>query len=297
MAIIDIPSASVTKIAALGTKDHSLAANAFDGGDRDGGKIQDPKFPNDPAKTIDSGKINIKTWPVVGLYQPDSIASVRIAGADYLVIANEGAGRDVETARVSTLNLDPIKFPNAADLKKATQLGRLNVSKTSGDPDGDGDIDVLKSFGGRSFSILSASGQMLWDSGSQFETNIAALHPLSFNVSNTNNTMDDRSDDKGPEPEGVALGKAFGRNYAFISLERIGGVMVYDISTPTAPQFVEYAFNRDFTVPVALEDAGDLGAEGMVFIKAEDSPNGSPLLVVANEVSGTTTLFELVKVK
>ena len=94
---------------------------------------------------------------------------------------------------------------------------------------------------------------------------------------------------------GAPLGKAFGRNYAFIALERIGGVMVYDIPTPAAPQFVEYVNNRDFTVPVALDGAGDLGAEGMTFIKADDSPSGSALLVVANEVSGTTTIFEVAK--
>ncbi|HWB04294.1 MAG TPA: choice-of-anchor I family protein [Verrucomicrobiales bacterium] len=286
VAIVNINEAKVTNIVGLGTKDHSLAANAFDASDRDSAK--------------GTGSINIRTWPVRALYQPDGIASLRIAGNDYLVIANEGSARDAagpgnEAARLGTLTLDPVLFPDAASLKLNAQLGRLNVSKFAGDTDGDGDIDVIKTFGGRSFSILSASGQMLWDSGSQFESIIAAQEPLFFNSANTANNFDDRSDDKGPEPEGVAVGKAFGKYYAFIGLERVSGVMVYDISTPTAPVFVEYVNNRDFTVAPALPAAGDLGSEGLTFIKAEDSPNGSPLLVVANEVSGTTTLYELVK--
>ncbi len=286
VAILDIKAGTVQSIRALGTKDHSLAVNAFDPSDRD--------------SATGTGIIKIGTWPVQGLYEPDSIEAVRIKGKDYLVIANEGSARDAagpgnEAGRLATFTLDPVLFPNAADLKKNANLGRLSVSKATGDTDGDGDIDRIQGFGGRSFSILDASGAMIWDSGSQFETMLAALHPLNFNCSNSNNLLDDRSDDKGPEPEGVALGKAFGRNYAFISLERIGGFFVYDISTPAAPEFVQYVNNRDFTVAPALDAAGDLGAEGMAFIKAEDSPNGSPMLVVANEISGTTTIFEAAK--
>jgi len=35
--------------------------------------------------------------------------------------------------------------------------------------------------------------------------------------------MDDRSDDKGPESEGVTIASLFGRTYLFVMLERIGG--------------------------------------------------------------------------
>jgi hypothetical protein len=95
----------------------------------------------------------------------------------------------------------------------------------------------------------------------------------------------------------VVLGTAFGRTYAFIGLERIGGVMVYDVSVPTAPEFVQYANYRDFTQPTDSLAAGDLGPEGLLFISEENSPNGKPLLVISNEVSGTTTIFEISKVK
>ena len=42
-----------------------------------------------------------------------------------------------------------------------------------------------------------------------------------------------------------------------------------------------------------LATAGDLGPEGLVFIPAAQSPNGRPLLVVGNEVSGTTAVLQL----
>ncbi|MDO5513411.1 MAG: alkaline phosphatase, partial [Corynebacterium sp.] len=109
-----------------------------------------------------------------------------------------------------------------------------------------------------------------------------------FNSNHTEANFEGRSDDKGPEPEGVALGVINDRTYAFIGLERIGGVMVYDVTTPSAAQFVTYVNNRDFS-----DNSGDLGAEGLVFIPAADSPNEKNLLVVGNEVSGTTTVFEI----
>ncbi len=108
-----------------------------------------------------------------------------------------------------------------------------------------------------------------------------------------NGSFDDRSDDKGPEPEGVTVGKVGGRHYAFIGLERIGGIMVYDVSNPVAPRFVQYINNRDFSGDAKLGTAGDLGPEGIVFIDGASSPTRKPLLVVANEVSGTTTIYRI----
>ncbi|MBD3165841.1 T9SS type A sorting domain-containing protein, partial [bacterium] len=84
--------------------------------------------------------------------------------------------------------------------------------------------------------------------------------------------------------------------YLFLGLERMGGFMVYDISDPAEPQFETYVNNRDFSVtvdPDNLEAVGDLGPEGLVFIPAADSPNGNNLLVVANEVSGSVSIWEV----
>jgi hypothetical protein len=88
----------------------------------------------------------------------------------------------------------------------------------------------------------------------------------------------------------VALGTIDGHTYAFVTLERIGGVVVYDVSNPAAPTFVQYINNRDFS---GTDPAGDLGPEGITFIKAADSPTGQPLLAVANEISGTVTLYAI----
>ncbi|MFM7576255.1 MAG: choice-of-anchor I domain-containing protein, partial [Microcystaceae cyanobacterium] len=134
---------------------------------------------------------------------------------------------------------------------------------------------------------------LVYDSGDDFEQITGTFFPDYFNASNSNNNFDNRSDDKGPEPEGLVLGEIEGRSYAFIGLERIGGVMVYDVSNPQTPQFVQYLNNRNFSVATNSPEAGDLGPEGLTFIKAEESPNGKALLVVANEVSGTTTIYEI----
>ena len=134
---------------------------------------------------------------------------------------------------------------------------------------------------------------MVFDSRDALELITAKAYPSNFNASNTINTFDNRSDDKGPEPEGVVIGKVFGKPYAFIGLERIGGVVVYDVSDPLAPRFVQYANNRDFTADPTTPAAGDLGPEGLVFISAQESPSGRPLVVTGNEISGTTTIYEI----
>jgi hypothetical protein len=113
------------------------------------------------------------------------------------------------------------------------------------------------------------------------------------------------SDDKGPEPEGVALGEIDGRTYAFIGFERVGGIAVYDVTEPTRASFTAYVNNRDLTVSAedeidagadpadVLTRAGDLGPEGLAFISAADSPTGEPMLAVGNEVSGSTTMYAI----
>ncbi|MFM7384426.1 MAG: choice-of-anchor I family protein, partial [Microcystaceae cyanobacterium] len=241
--------------------------------------------------------INIRSWPIYGMFQPDAIASYQFNGQTYYITANEGDVREyegyAEAKRIKDLSLDPTAFPNGAELKADANLGRLQITTELGDPDGDGDFDALYSFGGRSFTIWDSQGRLVYDSGDDFEQITGTFFPDYFNASNSNNNFDNRSDDKGPEPEGLVLGEIEGRSYAFIGLERIGGVMVYDVSNPQTPQFVQYLNNRNFSVATNSPEAGDLGPEGLTFIKAEESPNGKALLVVANEVSGTTTIYEI----
>ncbi len=284
MAVLDIPSATFTKIVGLGFKDHLQSPNKLDASDRD------------VPGSSNNGIINIRNWPVLGMYQPDSIASYRVKGQTYLVMANEGDARDytgfAEEARVGTLSLDTAAFAaqgfpdvtNGTDgLRNNDNLGRLTVTNTLGNTDGDTEFERLYAFGARSFSIRKADGTLVYDSGDDLEQRTATLVPTIFNSNGAADTFDTRSDNKGPEPEGLVLGKIAGRTYAFIGLERTGGIMVYDISRPESPTFVTYAN----TAPT------DLAPEGLLFIKGKDSPNGKPLLVVSHEVSNTVTIFQI----
>lgn len=140
--------------------------------------------------------------------------------------------------------------------------------------------------------LWDEEGRLVFDSGDQIERPIADRLPEDFNsTSDENNSFDDRSDDKGPEPEVVTVGEAFGTNYAFLGLERVGGIVVIDLSRPEMPAFVQYINNRNFAGDPTLGTAGDLAPEGMHWIGEQESPIQSPLLVVTNEVSGTTTLY------
>ncbi|MGF1590349.1 MAG: choice-of-anchor I family protein [Pleurocapsa sp.] len=290
LGVLDIGTGEITDILPLGFKDHSLPGNGIDASDED-------------------GAINIANWPVKGIYQPDAIASYEVNGETYIITANEGDARDYdgysEEERVADLTLDSTAFPNAEALQDEAALGRLIVTTANGDSDGDGEFEELYVFGGRSFAIWDTSGNLVYDSGDDFEQITAEILPENFNSNNTeNNSFDRRSDNKGPEPEGVTIGEIDGRTYAFVGFERVGGVITYDVTDPHNPVFVDYINNRDFSVefdPEAAEAgesdawtaAGDLGVEGVIFVSAEDSPNGNPLLVTANEVSGTTTIFEI----
>jgi hypothetical protein len=292
LAILDLPNQRVASLVGLGFKDHSVAGNGFDSSDRDGHTIA------------------IEARPVLGMYQPDAIATFSHQGKTYLISANEGDVREwdglpggTEAARVSSLALDAAAFPNGAALKANASLGRLNVTKFNGNTDADAEREQLYSFGARSFAVWDAAGQMRYDSGSLLERLIAARNPDYFNANHTNNTNDQpnpndwthdsRSDDKGPEPEGVTVARLFGRQFAFIVLERIGGVVIVDLTQPTAPRFVDYVNTRTFGVPANSPAAEDLGPEGLIVVAEQDSPTGTPLLIVANEVSGTTRIFEI----
>jgi DNA-binding beta-propeller fold protein YncE len=279
LAVVDLATQTIVAIHALGFKDHMLEGNGIDASDED-------------------GAINIANWPVYGMYEPDGVAAFAVDGINYAITANEGDTRDYETyseeARVADLVLDATAFPDAANLQLPTNLGRLVVSTANGDTDGDGEFEALYVPGGRSFSIWTLDGSLIYDSGDDFEQITAELLPEQFNSNHEENgSFDNRSDNKGPEPEEVAVGMIGESLHAFIGFERIGGVIVYDISDPTAPVFVTYVNNRDFTGDTEAGTAGDLGAEGVKFIAADESPIGTPLLVVANEISGTVTVFQI----
>ncbi|NCR76655.1 MAG: PEP-CTERM sorting domain-containing protein [Microcystis aeruginosa K13-06] len=272
IAIVNIVNAQVTSILPLGAKNFNALGNGFDPSDQDGG-------------------VNINNWPVFGLYQPDTIATVTIAGQTYLITANEGDTRN-EARRVSNQNLilDPNAFPDAANLKLTQNLGRLDVSSIDG-LNAQGQYSQLFAYGGRSFSIWNVTNGLsqVFDSGDDFEQILAGFSatPLTasiFNSDGTPSSFDSRSDNRGPEPEGLAVGTVGNRLYSFVGIERAGGFMVYDITNPSNPLFTNYI--NDWQL-------GDISPEGLLFIPAADSPNGTPLLIVANEVSRNVAIYSV----
>ena len=295
IAVFDLAAREFTKIIPLGTVDHSLDGNGLDPLDK-------------------GGEINIRNAPVVGLRMPDAIATAYIDGETYLVTANEGDGRgdyflteevddeDVivglsdfgDEARVGDLLANDGAF-GAVRIDDSVDTGgleRLTISVIDGDTDGDGDIDQLHAYGSRSFTIFDTDGNVVFDSGDAFEQYIADNRvPNAFNnddfrpsVGDPNEVDDGRSDNKGPEPEAMAVGKVEGHLLAFVGLERDSGIMIYDISDPEMSVFVDYIDSSEF---------GDFAPEVIDFISAKDSLSGLAQIAVAYEDSGSTALFDL----
>ncbi|MTI21887.1 PKD domain-containing protein, partial [Fulvivirga sp. RKSG066] len=258
LAIIDLMSKSIVDIIPLGLKDYSVAGNEIDPSDAD-------------------SKVEFRTVQAFGMYQPDGLASYEVGGDLYVLSANEGDAREYEGIpgyvgedRVGNVTLDPTEFPDAATLQLDENLGRLKLTIANGDPDEDNDFDKIWSYGARSFSIWDgSSGELVWDSGNELE-----VEANNFGVYD-----DGRSDDKGVEPEAVVIGYVNGSPVAFIGLERVNAVAVYDVSDPESPEFLTM---------LAVGDA----PEGLVFINAAHSPTRKSLLVVSSEDDGTIKVFE-----
>ncbi|NBX24514.1 MAG: hypothetical protein EBQ99_00435 [Planctomycetes bacterium] len=291
IAVIDLaPGAErIASIQPLGFKDFAKSGG-LDASDKDGGP-------------------SIKPWPVLGLYQPDTVKCFEHGGVLWLATANEGEERergDVQEPR----RLSDLKHALGPEASAKDGAGRLQVSGLRGDDDGDGTFERVFCFGGRSVSLwrVEADGSLTqaWDSGAQIERLMQERMPEAFNAdSEPGMNADSRSDNRGPEPEGLDVGWVGDRRLLFVGLERAGGVMAWDITVPERPIWVGWINPRD---PRALtsEDrdgdgkpdgpfvAGDMAPEGVLFIPAATSPSGAPLIVVCNEVSGTTTVMGIV---
>lgn len=254
VANIDIPSKTIRSIFPLGYTDFSKPGYEADFSDRD-------------------NQIAFNAWPVRGLFMPDAIASYQFEGETYLFTANEGDSREyaayTDVKRVNALRLDPTAFPTGTALKTDAQLGRLNVITTLGDTDFDGDFDALYTLNSRSFSVWSGTtGAQLFDSKNELDKKC-----------NNWFTYDDaRSDDKGSEPEGIALGTVGKKKILFVGLERSDAVAIYDVTDPTKPTYIKL---------LATGDA----PEGLLFIRAKDNKLGRSLLVASSENDGVIKIF------
>lgn len=277
IAVVDLVTKEILEIRALGTIDHSVYGYGLD------------------ASNSTSG-INMANFPIHGFFMPDAISHISVLGTTYLLTANEGDSRDYdgysEEERVKDIELDITAFPDRDFIQNSLLLGRLKTTTANGDTDGDGDFDEIYSYGTRSFSIWDeATGALVFDSGDMIEQIIAndPVYAAIFNASNGDSPeAKDRSDDKGPEPEGVTAAYIDGNAFLFVSMERVGGVMVFNINDPANPVFIGYHNNRD-----AITNGPDRGAEGMIFIDPSVSPSGNGILILANEVSSTLTIFEV----
>lgn len=300
VAVVDLTTGRISKIFALGFKDYG-SRNKIAPSDRYAGTSSNA-YNNPTAPATLKNYANL-----YGVYLPDGIATYTVNGKTYFLTANEGddrgdflTGTSADTARFSAIvsNLDPVAFP--ADvvntIKTDQELGRLTLlakdaNGNYGDTNGDGKYDRVYVLGGRSFSIWSAdTGEQVFDSGDDIER-------IVYNnaADDTNNALTllkadqllGRLDNKGPEPESVVVGQVGSDTYAFIGLERASGILMYNITNPLKPSFVQYMRNT-----TTLAD-GDISPEGMKFIPASQSPTGVPLLVVGHEVTGSVAVYQI----
>ncbi len=254
IAVLDIQNKKFTAVKGLGFKDHNIEKNAID--------------------LVKDKTINIKAQPVNGTYMPDGISIYEYKGKTYILTANEGDGREWGSySNIGAATIDGEKV----DILKNSEYDGLSADK-------------VYTFGGRSFSIWRADTmELVFDSSSDFETITGQQYPKYFNASNKDASIDSRSGKKGPEPEDVKVGMIGDQVYAFVGLERIGGVMAYNITDPSHAYYVDYINTRDFSEKIA----GDVSPEGLCFVPADKSPTGKPIVLAANEVSGTVAIFEI----
>lgn len=259
IATIDLTTKQVTRVDSLGFKDYSSGGNKVD------------LYKKDDAINITN------TDEFLGIYMPDGISSYEVDGKTYLLTANEGDSREWGD------------YINEVEEKYGESKSKI-VTLNTDDYDGFDDLSKKYLFGGRSFSIIDASTMtMVSDSNGEFEEITAKLLPEYFNCSNDDISFEDRSGKKGPEPEDIKTMIIDGKVMAFIGLERIGGVMMYDVSDPTNPTYVDYLNLRDFSDDIS----GSVSPEGLCTISAKDSPTNKPMLIIANEVSGDVNVVEV----
>ncbi len=301
VATVDLKNKKILGVSGLGYKNHNTASTGMDPSDRD-------------------SLTSVRAVAAYGMYQPDAVATARIDGKNYLFTANEGDAREwpclmggtdpskdeAEDVRYGTNGIDSALTSNLSlgrlgvtPFAPANPLGTVVTDKTS--------VSIAYSLGARSFSVWRApqskgvkAVKLVYDSGDLFERTILEKNGANFNAdwstsTGRPNAKDTRSDNKGPEPEGIAYGQAFGKHWVVVGLEREGSLMLFDVSEPSAPRFVQYVSSTNWTGSMFHlgNAAGDVSPEGIVFVNEKDSPNGKPLVIVSYELSGTVSIFEL----
>ena len=246
-----------------------------------------------------------RTYPnVVGASQPDAIAGFTVGAGQYFITANEGDAREYtclnDDLRGSALKVDARRFPDWKTLSGSAALGRAKVNPTIGDKDGDGDIDTIHLRGSNSMTMYR-NGIAIWDSAELLDqiqtqafgvTNINGSHSLSSDKSTMNYVGQDRSDDKGAEPEGVAVGMVGDRRIAILGLERMTALAIFDITQPRNPVFQEWLQMLP-TKATPAKDVKHWSPEGIVFVPADKSPSGKALIITSYELSGSLSIHQI----
>lgn len=268
VASIDLKSKKITSVFGLGAVNHSLSGQGLD-------------FRKD-------NQINIENAPFWGLRQPDGIAVLSDKGKNFILTANEGASREfsyfTDETNILTLFQKGLVNPEIFDanwLKVLQKYAFSEMENCSNRP-----CDHAYTFGSRSMSVFDGkTGKLLFDSGDQIEKLIAQIAPSYFNWNAKKGKlkMDARSKDKGPEPEMVTVGDVNGKKMAFLGLERMTGIMVWDLKNPEKPTILDYYL-----------DPKDRGPEGILFVSAQKSPiSGVPLLIVGYEYSQSIVIYTI----
>ena len=302
IATVDVATGAIINIVGLGVKNHNVYNNALDSSDRD-------------------NVINIEKRNIQGMYLPDAIGTVDAGGNTYMVTANEGDAREYACLLGGTdatkLEAEDPRFADVADttvdatFKGSAVAGRMKVTQFSpANVTGTKVTSATKvanafSFGTRSFTVWKSNtldgvfgADLVFDYGDAIERIIAQERPRWFNAdwNTTNgfiNSFESRSASKGPEPEGLAIGKAYGRTWMVLALERDNGLMLYDMTDPVKPMFRQYI---NLSIPggdIILGTAGDVSPEGVLFLEAAQSPTSKPMVVVSYELSGSVAFFEV----
>jgi len=299
VATVDLATATITNLLGLGFKNHNVYNTGMDASDRD-------------------NAINIRPLNVQGMYMPDAIAAVTAGGNTYMITANEGDAREWPcllggTSTTTAEREDPRYADVGLDtnLTSSSVAGRLRVTVmppavvTGTKVTGSTKVTPAYSFGTRSFTVWKSNSidgvfaaDIVYDSGDEIERVVARERPLLFNSEwNTSTglvgTFEARSPAKGPEPEGLAVGTAYGRTWMVLALERDSGLMLYDVTNPVKPMFRQYINTSLPGGDTILGTGGDVSPEGVLFVDGKDSPNGKPMFIVSYEVSGTVAFFEL----
>lgn len=299
IATVDLASATITNILGLGFKNHNTYNTGMDASDRD-------------------NRIDIRPLNVQGMYLPDAIASVEAGGNTYLITANEGDAREwpclLGGTSTTTAEREDPRYADVgldANLTSSSVAGRLRVTVmppavvTGTKVGSTTKVTPAYSFGARSFTVWKSNkindvfpADIVFDSGDEIERIVARNRPLLFNadwetVTGLVNSFESRSAAKGPEPEGLAVGTAYGRTWMVVALERDSGLLLYDVTNPVRPQFRQYINTSLPGGNIFSGNAGDVSPEGVLFVEGKDSPTGKPMFIVSYEVSGSVAFFEL----